>query len=352
MSVSVFVGTVKGGFLLRADERRERWSIEGPLFAGWRVTASSRGRDGELIAATASPVYGAAIHRGRGFRGMRQVELGPRYAEESGFQLKEVWRLARGGELLYAGVDEAGLFLSEDGGERWELVEGLTRHPSREAWFPGFGGLCAHAILVDPRDPKRLWCGISAVGVFRSEDGGASWAPKNEGVTQIIEDEHHAGIGYCVHALVQDPDDADRIWRQDHRGMYRSSDGGDSWERIEEGLPSGFGFPLVMDRRTKTLFAFPLKSDEYRFPIDGRFRVYRSRDEGGSWQVLEDGLPREHAYMGVLRGAMATDSLDPCGVYVGSTAGTLHVSPDGGDSWRTLPYVLPRILSVEAYPEA
>lgn len=352
MSLRVLVGTVKGGFVLHSDEKRAKWRVEGPLFGGWRVTASARAPDGDFLVATASPVYGPAIHKGPTLDALRQVERSPRYAEESGFELKEVWTIQRAGERLYAGVDQAGLFRSEDSGESWELVDGLTSHPSRPKWFPGFGGLCAHAVLVDPRDPERLWCGISAVGVFRSEDGGASWVPRNAGVTQIVADEEFPDIGYCVHALAQDPEDADVIWRQDHRGMYRTRDGGDSWTKIEEGLPSGFGFPLVIDPRTKALFSFPLVSDEYRYPHDGRFRIFRSRDRGDSWQPLTKGLPQENAYTGVMRQAMATDGLESCGIYAGSTSGTLHLSNDGGDSWRTLDTALPRILSVEAFVEA
>ena len=221
--------------------------------------------------------------------------------------------------------------------------------PPRAAWFPGAGGLCAHALLTDPRDPARLWCGISAVGVFRSDDGGASWRPVNNGVRVMIEDEHHKNIGCCPHALVQDPDDANRIFRQDHAGMYRSHDGGDSWQSCEQGLPSGFGFPIAIDRNTKQLFACPLESDEYRMPPDGALRVYRSTDAGDSWMALTNGLPQEHTYVGVLRHAMATDHLEPCGVYLGTTAGSVFISADAGDSWQQLPCALPRILSIVTF---
>lgn len=349
MRITCIVGTLKGAFLLHTDESRRDWSIEGPSFKGWKVTASSRDLDGGFLLATASDVYGAAVHRSGDLREWRQVEKGPAYDEDSGTKLNQIWFLAGAGERLYAGVDEAGLFSSADRGESWELVRGLTDHPSRDNWFPGFGGLCAHCMLFDPRDPDRMWVGISAVGVFRTEDGGRSWESKNEGVPCIIEDEEHEDIGYCVHALVQDPDDPDTIWRQDHRGMFRTRDGGDRWEEIQEGLPSTFGFPLVLDRRTRTLFAVPLESDEFRIPSGGALRVYRSRDGGDSWHALTGGLPQEHAYMGVLRSAVAADSLDPCGVVVGTTAGSLHVTRDGGDGWRTLPWTLPRILSVETY---
>jgi photosystem II stability/assembly factor-like uncharacterized protein len=349
MEVKLLVGTVKGAFIYTRREAGGAWSVEGPLFRGWKVTASSRDNGDGFLLATASDVYGPAVHRSSDLRAWRQVERGPAYSPEDGFELKQVWTLLPAGDVAYAGVDEAGLFRSDDGGESWALVPGLTSHPTRPSWFPGFGGLCAHHLLVDPRDPLRVWVGISAVGVFQTEDGGETWETRNDGVTCVIEDESHSDIGMCVHAIVADPDDADRIWRQDHRGMYRTADGGRSWERIENGLPSGFGFPLVMDRGTKALFACPMESDEYRFPVDGALRVYRSVDGGDTWHVAAGGLPRENAYACVLRAAMSTDHLDPCGVYLGTSAGELFASDDAGDSWQRLSGTLPRILSVEAF---
>ncbi len=350
MQITVLVGTVKGAFLLRSGRDRRDWTIEGPLFKGWKVTAAARDLGDGYLLATASDVYGPAIHRTRAFDAFEQVAQSPSYTEESGFSLKQIWRLARAGDRLFAGVDEAGLFASDDGGERWSEVESLTGMESRPSWFPGAGGLCAHSLLADPTDPARLWVGISAVGVFASDDGGESWAARNAGVPCIIEDEVH-DIGYCVHALVADPADADVIWRMDHTGMFRTRDGGAGWERIENGLPSSFGFPLVIDGRTKTLYASMLESDEYRMPVDGALRVHRSRDGGDSWEPLTKGLPQEHAYTAVLRSAMSTDHLDPCGVYFGTTAGDVYVSADGGDSWRALPCRLPRVLTVEAFVE-
>lgn len=351
MGVVVLVGTAKGGFLFRSDDSRQSWSISGPFFKGWKVTTAGRASDGQYIAGTASQVYGAAIHKSADLEEWRQVEKGPVYAEESGRKLNQIWKLVSAAGVDYAGVDEAGLFRSADGGETWEPVSALNDHHTRGSWFPGAGGLCAHSILADPTNDQRLWCGISAVGVFRTDDGGATWNEKNEGVPVIIEDKEHKGIGFCVHGLVPDPENPDRIYRQDHMGMYRSSNGGDSWEKIENGLPSRFGFPIAMGRETKTLYAFPLESDEYRIPTDGKFRVFRSRDEGESWEPLTNGLPQENAYQGVLRGAMDTDDLDPCGVYVGSTSGTVHFSNDGGDSWQTLPCTFPRILTVRVFRE-
>ncbi len=260
--------------------------------------------------------------------------------------------IAEGDGVFYAGVDEAGLFVSRDGGVRWQPVPGLNDHETRSAWCPGAGGLCAHSVLFDSQNPQRVWCGISAVGVFRSDDGGETWQAKNVGVPVILEDEKHKEIGFCVHGLAQDPENADRIYRQDHQGMYRSSNGGDSWEKNEAGLVSGFGFPIAIDRPTRTLFAVPLESDECRLPVDGKFRVYRSRDEGDSWEPLSNGLPQKLAYMGVLRRALTTDHLDPGGVYVGTTSGTVHVSHDLGDSWQALPCTLPRILNVSVFTES
>ena len=189
------------------------------------------------------------------------------------------------------------------------------------------------------------------MGVFRTEDGGVRWIPKNNGVQIIIPDKDHPDIGVCVHALVQDPENPDTIWQQNHRGMYRSMDGGDSWQSIQNGLPSTFGFPLVRDPHSGFLFCFPLHSDEYRLPVDGKCLIYRSRDRGDSWEPMGEGLSSKRFYAGVLRSAMDIDGLDPCGLYFGTTSGTVHTSNDGGESWQTLPYTLPRILTVRVFQE-
>ena len=352
MQIQALVGTAKGGFLFTSTEARDHWQIEGPLFKGWKVTAAHRTAEGTYLVATASDVYGPALHRSRNLRDWTQVQAGPAYDKGGDRKLNQIWRVASGHGRVFAGVDEAGLFESRDDGESWMPVEGLNEHETRSAWFPGAGGLCCHAVLLDPDNPGRLWCGISAVGVFRSDDGGRTWQPKNRKVRVIIEDQTHKEIGFCVHALVQDPDDPNVIFRQDHAGMYRSRDGGETWEQNENGLPSGFGFPIALDRQTKQVFAVPLESDEYRLPVEGKLRVYRSRDGGDSWQAQSEGLPQQHAYMGVLRGALAVDHLDPCGVYCGTTAGTVYFSSDGGDSWTEQDCVLPRVMCVEVFTEA
>lgn len=350
MSTVVLAGTVKGGFLIRSKPDRSGWSVAGPVFKGWKVTAAERLSDGSTLIATASDVYGPSIHRSQDLEVWQQIENGPRYAEGSGRTLTQIWRIQEAGDVVYAGVDEAGLFTSADGGESWRPVAGLNDHATRSGWFPGAGGLCAHSILVDSRDPRRVWCGISAVGVFRSEDGGVTWESRNAGIPHVIEDEQYEEIGFCVHALVADPDDANRIWRQDHTGMFRTTDGGDTWTRIQEGLPSRFGFPIARDRQG-TLFAVPLESDEYRLPVGGRLRVYASTDDGDSWSERASGLPDDF-HAGVLRSALAVDRADPAGVYFGTTAGTVHTSRDGGASWETIPVTLPRVLTVVAFEEA
>jgi len=343
MGVVVIVGTEKGAFVARSDDKRS-WSVGGPLFKGWKATCAARGPDGRFWMGTASRVYGAALQVSEDLKEWRQVENGPAYPEGGKRTLNQVWTIVPAGERLYAGVDEAGLFQSDDGGESWQPVDSLNEHASRDAWFPGAGGLCAHVVLPQG---DRLWVGISAVGAWRSDDQGATWQARNSGVRQVIEDESFKDIGFCIHGLAPDPDERDTLYRQDHTGMYKTTDAGDTWERAMEGLPSWFGFPVVFEPRTRSVLCFPMESDEYRMPVEGRFRVYRSRDRAASWEELAEGLPAQPTYAGVLRGAMAVDGEG--GVYVGSTGGAVYASADAGDTWRPLPCTLPRVLSVEAF---
>lgn len=360
MSARLLVGTAKGGFWLTSRDRRE-WDVTGPFFKGWKVTAGVRLSDGRFMAAVASDIYGPALYSTRGGRAAtvggavpgpdqwEQVAEGPAYADGGDRRLRQVWTLKENRGVLYAGVQDAGLFASADGGRKWAPVPGLNDHETRGGWMPGAGGLCCHALLFSEDDPKRMWCGISAVGVFRTDDGGAAWIPKNRGVSTVLEDKEHKEIGSCVHGLAQDPADPNRLYRQDHSGMYRSADGGELWERNEDGLPSAFGFPLVVDAGGRALFAVPQESDEHRVPAGGALQVFRSTDRGDSWHSASAGLPSAHAWGTVLRGAMCVDNVDPDGVYMGTTAGTVHASADLGESWINLPVHLPRILHVSAW---
>ena len=349
--VRLYAGTRKGLFVLEADARRERWTAREPALAGWDVSnVCVDGREErELFAGVGHFVYGPTVHRSTDDgHSWEQVGSSPAYA--GGRELNQVWTVVPGRAddpgTLYAGVDEAGLFVSRDGGDTWDEVAGLTDHETVDRWFPGKGGLCCHSVLVHPTDPDRLWVGISAVGVFRTDDGGDSWTLKNDGLEVVAPDEDHEGLGSCVHRLVLDPHDPDRLYQQNHRGTFRSTDAGDAWERIDGGLPSTFGFPLVLHpREPGTLYVFPLESDERRLAIDGRPAVYRSTDAGATWERLDGGWPAD-SWVTVLRHGMAVDVLEPAGVYVGTTGGRVLHSADAGDSWRPLDVHLPRINSL------
>jgi photosystem II stability/assembly factor-like uncharacterized protein len=262
----------------------------------------------------------------------------------------QIWTLHCAGETLYAGVSEAGLFRSDDRGRSWQSVASLNEHATRPEWIPGFGGLALHCVLSDANDPQRLWVGISSYGVFRSDDGGRTWARKNDGVPE--------GETFCVHGMAHDPRNPERIFRQEHRGMFRSVDAGDHWELIENGLPvselsdggrCSFGFAVQVDPLTGYAYSFPLAGDDFRYSPEGRLRVFRTRDGGERWESLDRGMPAEPRYTSVLRGAMSIDHMDPCGVYFGTTSGHVFASRDRGDSWQELPCTLPKILCVEAF---
>ena len=372
MGVVLIVGTDKGGMLLRADDAREHWEV-GPLgFRGWRVTSAARDPGGRTyLGVCAESSFRNAVLASDDLEHWQELEAAPRYApadrgnpdhtrtvapnspegrsEDGARRVDQIWTLHCAGDTLYAGVSEAGLFRSDDRGKSWQPVLGLNEHDTRPQWMPSFGGLCLHSVLHDARDPRRLWVGISSFGVFRSDDAGLTWVRKNQGVTE--------GETHCVHGLAHDPRNADRIFRQEHTGMYRSLDGGDSWQRIESGLPLGdltygdpcaFGFAVEVDPHTGYTYAFPLAGDDYRYAPAGRVRVYRTRD-GEQWQELARGMPAEPCFTSVLRGAMSVDGHDPCGIYVGTTAGQLFASRDRGESWSELPCTLPKILCVEAF---
>ncbi|MEZ4501713.1 MAG: exo-alpha-sialidase [Dehalococcoidia bacterium] len=373
MGVSVIVGTSKGMAVARSDEARERWDVEALQLPGWAVTAATRDSSGRTYIGVASDIYGAAVMSSDDLTTWTQCDGAPRYEEGDRGNLMhqrivntfdfegkmtpehrfvdQIWRLKAVGDTVYAGVSEAGLFRSTDGGASWKPLKGLNEHPSREGWFPGAGGMGAHSILVEDGPTPRMWVGISAAGVFRSDDGGETWEAKNEGI--------NGDAGFCVHGLAHDPAHPDVIYRQDHRGYYISHDAGDSWEQIEHGLPqaelsdgrrSVFGFASAFDPKTHTAFAIPMSGDSFRFPIDGKLRVYRTTDEGASWQPNASGLP-DGCYANVLRGAISLDGLDPCGVYFGTSAGAVHISNDVGETWTTLPQTFPRVLCVAAFAD-
>lgn len=345
MGFTLAIGTAKGAWIGHSDDRRS-WKLDGPYLKGWEVNTFGRGPDGSWLATTGSSWYGAAIHRSDDTRTWTQIVDGPSYeGAEDGRKLARVWTLATVGDTIFAGVADAGLFRSDDTGSHWVPVDGFNEHATRPGWQPGAGGLAAHRLLADPQNPERMWLGVSAVGVFRTVDGGAAWELVNDGVPAVVADDAHPEIGFCVHSLVADPADADTIWRQDHAGVFRTSDGGDRWERIESGLPAGFGFPITRDPSTGRLFVVPLEGSEFRSPVGGEFAVYASDDEGGSW-YRAGGWSRP-GYDGVLRDAMAVDGAG--GVYAGSSSGRVAWSADSGETWAELIETFPRILSVHVF---
>lgn len=375
MSVALIVGTPKGAAILRSKDRRN-WETEFVL-RGWPVTASMRDDKGRTYVAVNSPNFGVALFASDDLTNWKQLESAPRYRPEDrgnpehhrlvakedfggilkggGRFVDQVWKLHFAHGALWAGVSEAGLFVSRDRGQSWQPVDGFNEQPGRENWAPGFGGLGAHTILSDDNDPNRMWVGISAAGLFRTDDGGKTWQPKNKGVNPAV-DSAPASTGQCVHSVTHDPKKANILFRQEHRGVHRSDDGGDSWQVIEDGLPvtelsdghhCSFGFPSVMDLKTGQVFVVPLDGDNFRFPRGGQLAVYRTKN-GKSWEPLTKGLPA-NCFTAVLRGSLAADQLDPGGLYFGTASGVIYGSDNLGESWSEVASGLPRIMSVEAY---
>lgn len=361
----VLVGTRKGAFILSADGARRDWSVSGPHFPGWEVfhLKASPADPQRLYASQTSAWFGQIIQRSDdggaswtamdnhfaydGLPGTHQWYDGTPHP----WEFKRVWHLEPSltdADSVYAGVEDAGLFHSADGGRSWRELSGLRRHGSGPAWQPGAGGMCLHTIILDPSNPLRIFIAISAAGAFRTDDGGLSWRPINRGLRSDYIPDPEAEVGHCVHHIAMHPSRPGTLFMQKHWDVMRSDDAGESWREISGNLPSDFGFVIdVHAHEPETLYVVPIKSDSEHFPPEGRLRVYRSRSGGVEWEPLTEGLPQQDCYVNVLRDAMATDTLDPCGIYFGTTGGQVYVSPDAGDSWQAIVRDLPAVLSVE-----
>ena len=363
--VRVLVGTRKGAFVLTSDEGRQQWQVDGPHFGGWEVMhVKGSPVDPDLVwAAPSGGWFGQLVQRSQdGGRSWDPVGNDFRYDGVPGthqwydgtphpWEFARVWHLEPSltdRDTVYAGVEDAALFKTTDGGTTWSELPGLRGHGSGSQWQPGAGGLCLHTILLHPTDEQRLYAAISAAGAFRSDDGGGSWKAINQGLRSEGIPDPEAEVGHCVHNLALHPARPDTLYMQKHWDVMRSDDAGERWYDIGEGLPSDFGFPIdVHAHEPDTVYVVPITSDSEHVPPDGRLRVYRSRTGGGEWEPLTRGLPQEHCYVNVLRDAMAVDRLDECGVYFGTTGGQVYCSPDGGDTWDAVVRDLPAVLSVE-----
>ena len=348
----LLIGTRKGAFILASDKDRGRWQTRGPFCETWPIHHFVRATDGTLYAAGGNAWYGPTVWRSDDDGATwTQSSRGITYGED-GPKITTVWNVTPvpDGPTVYAGVEPAGLFRSDDRGLTWHHVSGLREHPSQPDWQPGAGGLCLHSIGLHPTDPDRMWIAISAAGTFETTDGGATWTPRNRGVRADFVPGPPPEVGHCVHNLRVDVTDPERLYQQNHCGVYRTADGGANWTEITAGLPSEFGFPLAIHAHDPaTLYVIPHNGPEAgRHMIDGRAAVWRSRDRGDSWQRLDAGLPTENAYLTVLREAMAVDRLDPGGVYFGTNTGQVFGSANEGDQWQLVADFLPPVWSVEA----
>jgi hypothetical protein len=363
--VRVLVGTRKGAFVLSSDGRREHWDVSGPHFAGWEIyhVKGSPAEPDRLFASQSNGWFGQVIQRSDD-GGATWEPVGNKFSYEGEpgthqwydgtphpWEFARVWHLEPSlddPDTVYAGVEDAGLFRSADGGQSWQELPALRCHPSAPSWQPGAGGMCLHTIILDPRAPGRMFAAISAAGAFRSDDAGETWRPVNRGLRSGGIPDADAEVGHCVHRLAMHPARPDVLYMQKHWDVMRSDDSGESWHEISGNLPTDFGFPIdVHAHDPDTVYVVPIKSDSEHFPPDGKLRVYRSRTGGDDWEALTRGLPQENCYVNVLRDAMAVDSLDSCGVYFGTTGGQVYVSADAGDTWEPVVRDLPAVLSVE-----
>jgi photosystem II stability/assembly factor-like uncharacterized protein len=364
--VRLLVGTRKGAFVLSSDGKRERWAVSGPHFAGWEVyhVKGSPADPDRLYASQSSGWSGQVIQRSDD-GGVTWEPVGNKFAYDGvpgthqwydgtphPWEFERVWHLEpslNDPDTVYAGVEDAGLFRSTDGGRQWQELPALRGHKSGPSWQPGAGGMCLHTIILDPATPGRMFAAISAAGAFRSDDAGQTWRPINHGLHSEGIPDPDAEVGHCVHRLAMHPSRPSVLYMQKHWDVMRSDDAGESWHEVSGNLPTDFGFPIdVHAHEPDTIYVVPITSDAEHFPPEGKLRVYRSRTGGGEWEALTDGLPQEHCYVNVLRDAMTVDTLDSCGVYFGTTGGQVYASADAGDSWAPIVRDLPAVLSVEA----
>ncbi|MGB3441434.1 MAG: exo-alpha-sialidase [Actinophytocola sp.] len=364
-SVRVLVGTRKGAFVLTSDGTRTDWTVSGPHFGGWEVyhVAGSPVESDRLWASQTSAWFGQVIQRSDdGGQSWRPVGKEFRYDGDPGthqyydgtqvpWEFKRVWHLEPSlsdPDLVYAGIEDAGLFHTTDGGHSWHELPGLRAHGTGPSWGPGAGGLCLHTILQHPTDQQRLFIAISAAGAFRTDDGAKTWTAINRGLVSDGIPDPDAEVGHCVHRITMHPSRPDTLFMQKHWDVMRSDDAGENWREISGDLPSDFGFPIAVHAdEPDTVYVVPITSDSEHYPPEGRLRVYRSRTGGDEWEPLTTGLPQEHCYVNVLRDAMAVDSLDTCGIYFGTSGGQVYCSPDAGDTWSPIVSHLPPVLSVE-----
>jgi photosystem II stability/assembly factor-like uncharacterized protein len=390
------VGTKKGAFILTSDGQRNNWTVAGPHFAGWEVyhVKGSPVDPERLYASQTSSWFGQIIQRSNdggttweqpgsppgstsaGSPGEPAADGGMPQGESNNFAYdtspesgkpltthqwydgtQHPWEFARvwhiepslhDPDVVYAGVEDAALFRSSDGGTSWHELAGLRGHASGPEWQPGAGGMCLHTILLDPSDPQRVFAAISSAGTFRTDDAGKTWRPINRGLVSEFIPDPTAEVGHCVHCVAMHPSRPNVLYMQKHWDVMRSNDAGESWHEVSGNLPSDFGFPIgVHAHEPETIYVVPIKSDTEHYPPEGKLRVYRSRTGGNEWEALTKGLPQQDCYVNVLRDAMTVDSLDPCGIYFGTTGGQVYASADGGDHWTPIVRDLPGVLSVE-----
>lgn len=354
--VLLTVGTRKGLFIGRGSGGS--WEFDGPHFAAqavYSIGIDTRGETPRLLVGGDSAHWGPSVFHSDdlGTTWVEPDRPAVKFPKETGASLERVWQLhpasAAEPEVVYAGTEPAALFRSEDRGESFSLVRPLWEHPTRSQWVPGGGGEAVHTVVTDARDTRAVTVAVSTAGVFRSRDGGTSWAPSNDGVSAVFMPDPHPEFGQCVHKIAQDAADPDRLYLQNHWGVYRSDDAGATWTDIGAGLPSDFGFAMVAHpHRADTAYVFPITADSDRVPADRRCRVFRTRDAGATWEALSTGLPQGDHFGTVLRDAMCTDGADPAGIYFGNRNGEVYASADDGDTWRQLAAHLPDVLCVRA----